>query len=81
MFHITYDKQQCFRKLTIILFPILEILLEFERFLVKVYPIDISAIRMPMRLVIILISDYIQQNIHFLGQKKSLNAFCNKNTC
>ena len=73
MFHITYDKQQCFRKLTIILFPILEILLEFERFLVKVYLIVI--IRMPMRLVIILISDYIQQNIHFLGQKNLWTLF------
>ena len=30
---------------------------------------------MPMRLVIILISDYIQQNIHFLGQKNLWTLF------
>ena len=42
MFHITYDKQQCFRKLTMILFPVMKVLLEFERFLAKFYPNLIS---------------------------------------
>ena len=67
MFHITYDKQQCFRKLTMILFLILEILLQFKRFLVKFYPI--------LRLVIMLISYHIQQNIYFLGQTNLWTLF------
>ena len=64
MFHITYDKQQCFRKLTMILFPVMKVLLEFERFLVKFYPNLISdAIDDYPNLLII-----FQEKIYFLGQ-------------
>ena len=41
MFHITYDKQQCFRKLTMILLPVMKTLLDLKSFLVKIHLIVI----------------------------------------